>query len=103
MDTEIRVGRERLKFEKKILPPLLPGLEPETFRLRVRSCTTELFPFPVCINYQGRSKKAIHSKPKTFKIEQDTRKKIKLSWKESKSNNYKIKPNYIVKAKVSKN
>ena len=34
----------------KILPPLLPGLEPETFRSRVWRPTTELSPFP-CFPY----------------------------------------------------
>ena len=32
---------EKLSLEKKILPPLLPGLEPETFRLRVCRSTSE--------------------------------------------------------------
>ena len=40
--------RTKLTLEKKILPPPLPGLEPETFRSRVRRSTTELSPL-VCL------------------------------------------------------
>ena len=36
----------KLTLEKKLLPPLLPGLEPDTFRSRVHRFTTELFPLP---------------------------------------------------------
>ena len=48
----------KLTLEKKILPPLafLPRLEPETFRSRVRSFTTELFPLRAC---HHRSKSVI--------------------------------------------
>ena len=35
-DTDITVSTESLTAEKTILPPFLPGLEPETFRSRVR-------------------------------------------------------------------
>ena len=35
-----------LTMEKKVLPPLLPGLEPETFRSRVRRSNAELSPLP---------------------------------------------------------
>ena len=35
-----------LTTEKKILLPLRPGLEPESFRSRVRRCTTELSQLP---------------------------------------------------------
>ena len=34
----------KLTFENKFLPPILPGLEPETFRSRVRLSTIELSP-----------------------------------------------------------
>ena len=37
----------KLTLEKIILKPLLPGLEPETFRWRVRRSTTELSPLPI--------------------------------------------------------
>ena len=48
----------KLTLEKNILPPLafLPRLEPETFRSRVRSFTTELFPLRAC---HHRSKSVI--------------------------------------------
>ena len=36
----------KLTVKKKIPPPLLPGLEPETFRSRVRRSTVELSPLP---------------------------------------------------------
>ena len=36
----------KLTLEKKILPPALPGLEPETFRSRVYRSTTELSSLP---------------------------------------------------------
>ena len=36
----------KLTTKKKILPPLLPGLEPETFRSRFRRSTIELSPLP---------------------------------------------------------
>ena len=36
----------RLNIEKNILPPLLPVLEPETFRSRVRRSTTASSPLP---------------------------------------------------------
>ena len=35
---------KKLTLENKILPPLLPGLEPATFRSRVRPPTTEVSP-----------------------------------------------------------
>ena len=41
-----RNKRRKLAMEKKIIPLLLPGLEPETYRSRVRNSTTELFPLP---------------------------------------------------------
>ena len=34
----------KLTMEKKTIPPHLPGIEPATFRSRVRRCTTELSP-----------------------------------------------------------
>ena len=37
----------KLNLEKKILPPLLSGLETETLRSRVRRSTTELSPLPL--------------------------------------------------------
>ena len=44
-DTEIRVSTESWQWKRKEnLPPLLPGLEPETFRSRVCRSTTELSP-----------------------------------------------------------
>ena len=36
----------KLTTKTKTLPPLLPGLEPATFRSRARALTTELFPLP---------------------------------------------------------
>ena len=36
----------KLTQENKILPPLLTGLEPATFRSRVQNSTTELLPLP---------------------------------------------------------
>ena len=36
----------KLTLEKKIIPPLLPGLEPATFRSRVQRSTMELSPLP---------------------------------------------------------
>ena len=36
---------QKMTPEKKTLPPLLPGLEPETFQSRVRRSTTEPLPF----------------------------------------------------------
>ena len=37
----------KLTLEKKILPPLLPGLERGTFRLESSALTTELSPLPM--------------------------------------------------------
>ena len=45
-DTEMSQHRN-VTLEKKILPPLLPGLEPETFRSWVRRSTAELSQLPV--------------------------------------------------------
>ena len=45
----INSEHRKLALEKNILPPLLPELEPETFRSRIRRGTTELSPLP--INY----------------------------------------------------
>ena len=36
----------KLTSNKKIIPPLQPGLEPTTFRSRVRRSTTEVSPLP---------------------------------------------------------
>ena len=36
----------KLTLNKKIIPPLLPGFEPTTFRSRVRPSTTEVSPLP---------------------------------------------------------
>ena len=42
----------KLTLEKKILPVLLLGLEPETFQSRVQHCTAELSPHPVyCFSF----------------------------------------------------
>ena len=41
----------QLTMEKKYLPPLLPGLEPETFRSRVRLSTIELPRCPTNYRY----------------------------------------------------
>ena len=43
-----RISTESVTLAKKILQPLPPGLEPKTFRSRVRRITTELSPLPVC-------------------------------------------------------
>ena len=45
--TPNRSQRTKLTLEKKILPPLLPGIEPATFRLRVRRCTEWSIPKPL--------------------------------------------------------
>ena len=47
-DTETRVTAKKVK----ILPPLLPGLEPATFPVRVRSLTTELSSLPFLFHYR---------------------------------------------------
>ena len=38
---------KKLTMEKEILPPLLPGIEPEAFRLRACLSTTELSSLPI--------------------------------------------------------
>ena len=43
---KITSQHRKLTMKKKILPPLMPGLEPETFRSRDRRSTTELSPLP---------------------------------------------------------
>ena len=45
-DTEIRVSTQKLTLENKILPPLIPTLEPATFRSRARHSVLLSYPFP---------------------------------------------------------
>ena len=44
-----KIQRRKLTLQEKILPPLLPGLEPGTFNHESDALTTDLSPLPHCV------------------------------------------------------